>query len=246
MRVKSNFQNQLFGRTTWVECTWWTRPSSLLPFPPFLYKPFLYYFNPFCPRRAFISAQGSGAPPRRRQKGLWRSWTCDGGKHPKSVKTMARRVGRTGHMLLRLKYFPFLLISIEDEEGVVGALYFYICHSSASSAQRSCYIHHHIHPNQWMGQPPFGQWFVICIVYNFVFGVNFIISWRKQRVKIFTIWFGQAWVGNRIIDVFDDLPKYLDINYFVSLVGSCLLCLYHVASKICCWMFITSEPNVIS
>ena len=119
MRVKSNFQNQLFGRTTWVECTWWARPSSLLPFPPFLYKPFLYYFNPFCPRRAFISAQGSGAPPRRRQKGLWRSWTCDGGKHPKSVKTMARRVGRTGHMLLRLKYFPFLLISIEDEEGVV-------------------------------------------------------------------------------------------------------------------------------
>ena len=85
-----------------------------------LHKPFLYYFNPFCPRRAFISAQGSGAPPRRRQKGLWRSWTCDGGKHPKSVETMARRVGRTGHMLLRLKYFPFLLISIEDEEGWWG------------------------------------------------------------------------------------------------------------------------------
>ena len=117
MRVKSNFKT---NSLSWVECTWWSHPSSLLPFPPFLSNPFLYYFTPFCPRRAFISAQGSGAPLRRRQKGLWRSWTCVGGKHPKSVETMARRVGRTSHMLLRLKYFPFLLISIEARWRVGG------------------------------------------------------------------------------------------------------------------------------
>ena len=117
MRVKSNFKT---NSLSWVECTWWSHPSSLLPFPPFLHNPFLYYFTPFCQLRAFISAQGSGAPPRRRQKGLWRSWTCVGGKHPKSVETMARRVGRTSHMLLRLNYFPFLIISIEDEGWVVG------------------------------------------------------------------------------------------------------------------------------
>ena len=120
--IKITPKTQLLGTTRefWVYLVS-SHPSSLLPFPLFLSN-FFYYLTPFCQLRAFISAQGSGAPSRRRdEKGLWRSWTCGelDGKHPKSVSTRARRVERTGHhMLLRLKYFPCLLISIQDEEWV--------------------------------------------------------------------------------------------------------------------------------
>ena len=128
------------------DCTWWAHPSSLLPFPLFLPKlfitdSFLYYFTSFSHQRAFISAQGSGAPPRRQQKvetkklNLWKNleniqkvlkpWQ-EGLKEQELPHVIAFQVD-SHHFHLRW------IVSGVGVEG--GGLCFYICHSSASAAR---------------------------------------------------------------------------------------------------------------